>query len=95
MKKKKTLYDCSHARVQGRRIYCNKGYPLSPQPGDGHVDIQHLAEGKPLAPKVCQQCGDFDSMGAPVPEEERGWLKGKETIKHDATDREALREAVA
>lgn len=95
MKQKKTLYDCSHARVQGRRIYCNKGYPLSPQPGDGHVDFQHLAEGKPLAPKVCQQCGDFDSMGAPVPEEERGWLKGKETIKHDATNRKALREAVA
>ena len=95
MKKKKTLYDCSHARVQGRRIYCNKGYPLSPQPGNGHVDIQHLAEGKPLAPKVCQQCGDFDRMGSPVPEEERGWLNVKETIKHDATNWEALREPVA
>ena len=95
MKQKKTLYDCSHARVQGRRIYCNKGYPLSPQPGDGHVDFQHLEEGKPLAPKVCQQCGDFDSMGAPVPGEEKGWLKVKETVKHDGTHRQALREAVA
>ena len=95
MKKKRTLYECSHARVQGRRICCDEGYSLSSQPEDGSLDIQPLAEGKPLAPKVCRQCGDFDSMGPPVPEEERGWMKVKEIATHDATDREALREAVA
>ncbi|MDO8637012.1 MAG: hypothetical protein Q7R34_12420 [Dehalococcoidia bacterium] len=46
MKKKRTLYECSHARVQGRRICCDKGYPLSPQPGDGRLDIRQVAEGK-------------------------------------------------
>ena len=71
MKKKRTLYECSHARVQGRRICCDKGYQLSPQPGDGSLDIRQLAEGKPLAQKTCRQCGDFDRMGPPVPEEER------------------------
>ncbi len=95
MKEKKTLYECSQARVKGERIYCNKGYPLSPQPGDGHVDFQHLAEGKPLAPRICQQCINFDRIGPPVPEEERGWLKVKETVKHDTNHRQALREAVA
>ncbi len=95
MKKKKTLYECSQARVKGERIYCNNGYQLSPQPGDGTLDIRHLVEGKPLAPKVCQQCGDFDRMGPPVTEEERGWLNGKETVKHDTNHRQALREAVA
>ena len=95
MKKRRTLYECSHARVKGRRICCERGYPLSFQPGDGSVDIQQLAEGKPLAPKICRQCGDFDSMGPPVPEEERGWLKIEEAKKNDETYREAVREAVA
>jgi len=95
MKKKKTLYDCSHARVQGRRIYCYKEYPLSQASVDGSLDIQHLAEGKPLAPRICQQCINFDRIGLPVPEEERGWLKVKETVKHDTNHRQALREAVA
>ena len=95
MKKKRTLYECSHARVKGSRICCDKGYSLSSPPEDGSLNIQPLAEGKPLAPKVCRQCGDFDSMGPPVPEEERGWLKVKEITTHDATTRGALREAVA
>ncbi len=95
MKKKRTLYDCSHARVKDGRISCDKGYTLSLQPGDGTIGIQQLAEGKPLAPKICRQCSDFDSMGPPVPEEERGWLKIKEATKHDGTYRKAVREAVA
>ncbi len=96
-KKKRTLYECSHALVKGKRICCNKGYPLSSPPGDGGIDIQNLAEGKPLAPKVCRQCGDFDSMGPTVPEEERGWLKIKteEVKRHDEIDWEPLRKALA
>ena len=94
MKTRRTLYECSHARVKGKRICCDRGYPLSSQPGDGAIDIQQLAEGKPLAPKVCRQCSDFDSMGPPVPEEERGWIKIEEAIKDDRAYREAIREAV-
>ncbi len=78
MKKKKTLYECSHARVRGKRIFCNQGYPLSPQSRDGMIDIQRLEEGKPLAPPICRQCRDFDSMGPLIPEKERGWVKTKE-----------------
>ena len=26
--KKRTLYECSHARVKGESIYCRKGYKL-------------------------------------------------------------------
>ena len=94
-KKKRTLYECGHARVRNGRIYCDKEYPLSQASVDGSLDIQYLAEGKPLAPKICQQCLNFDRMGPPVTVEERGWLKVKETVKHDGTHRQALREAVA
>ncbi len=96
-KKKRTLYECSHARVKGKRICCDRGYPLSSQSEDGSLDVQNLAEGKPLAPKVCRQCGDFDSMGSPVPEEERGWLKIKteEVKEHDEIDWQPLRKALA
>lgn len=95
MKQKRTLYECSHARVCGKSICCNKGYPLSSQPGDGGLDINQLEEGRQLAPKICQHCNDFDRMGPPVPEEERGWLNVKEVVTHGATHRKALREAVA
>ena len=95
MKTRRTLYECSHARVKDGLIFCDRGYLLSLRPGDGTIDIQQLAEGRPLAPKVCRQCCDFDSMGPPVPEEERGWLKIKEVTEHDGTYREAIREAVA
>jgi hypothetical protein len=95
MKTRRTLYECSHARVKDRQICCDRGYPLSRHPGNGTIDIQQLAEGRPLAPKICRQCCDFDSMGPPVPEEERGWLKIKEAIKNDRTYREAVREVVA
>jgi hypothetical protein len=94
-KKKRTLYECAHARVRNERICCDKEYPLSQTSVDGSLDIQHLAEGKPLAPKICQQCLNFDRIGPPVTEDERGWLKVKETVKHDANHRQALREAVA
>jgi len=73
--KKRTLYECSHARVKGESIYCRKGYKLYLPPGNGHLNISQLAKGQRLAFKVCQSCPDFDCMGPPVPPEERGWLK--------------------
>jgi len=94
-KKKRTLYECSHARVMNGRICCDKDYPLSQASLDGSLDIQHLAEGRPLAPRICQQCISFDRIGPPISEEERGWLKVKEAARHDGIHRQALREAVA
>jgi len=76
--KKRTLYECSHARVKGDCIYCFKGYLLYLRSGNGHLDISRLARGQRLAFKVCQSCPDFESMGLPIPPEERGWLKKKE-----------------
>jgi hypothetical protein len=73
--KKRTLYECAHARVKGDVIYCAKGYPFSQRPGNGHVDITRLASGKRLAYGVCQDCGDFECNGEPVPPEDRGWLE--------------------
>ncbi len=77
--KKRTLYECAHARVNGEGVYCRKGYQLSLRPGNGHLDINRLARGQRLAFKACQDCLDFDCMGPPVPPEERGWLKKKVT----------------
>ena len=76
--KKRTLYECAHARVKGENIYCCKGYQLCPRPGNGHVNIRRLARGQRLAFKSCQDCLDFDCIGPPVPPEDRGWIK-KET----------------
>jgi len=75
---KRTLYECSHARVKGERIYCRKGHPFFPPPGIAHLDIGRLAEGKRLAFKPCQACPDFDFMGPPVDEEDRGWIAKEE-----------------
>ena len=73
--KKRTLYECSYARVIGDYIHCSKGYSLYPRSGNGHLDIGRLARGQRLAFKTCQSCPDFDCMGPPVPPEERGWLR--------------------
>ena len=75
--KKRTLYECAHARVKGESIYCFKGYSLYPRSGNGNLDIRRLARGQRLALSVCQDCPEFDLMGPPVPPEERGWLKKK------------------
>jgi len=76
--KKRTLYECSHARVKGDCIFCFKGYSLYPRSGNGHLDISRLARGQRLALSICQNCPAFNRMGPPVPPEERGWLKNKE-----------------
>ena len=72
---KQTLYECSHARVKGNRVYCDKGHVLSSRSPDGTLDIKRLARGEPLRFEVCQDCPDFDSMGPPIPKEERGWVR--------------------
>ena len=74
---KRTLYECSYARVRGDRICCSRGNHLLPKSADGCIGIGRLARGNQLAFQVCQNCPDFDSMGAPVPKEERGWLDEK------------------
>ena len=75
MTKKKTLYECSHARVSGRRIYCERGYPLSTKSGVGSLDVKRLACGEPLELDICQPCPDFDRLGPPLPAGERGWKR--------------------
>jgi hypothetical protein len=94
MKKKRTLYECSHARVKGERILCRRGHPFSAKSEDGGIEAKRLARGEPLTFLICQVCGDFDCMGPPVPEEEKGWLK-KEVSGNGRRPGEALRETVA
>jgi len=76
--KKRTLYECAHARANRDSIYCFKGYSLCIRSDNGyHQDISQLARGQRLAFKACQGCPDFECMGPPVPPEERGWLNKK------------------
>lgn len=70
---KRTLYQCFNARVKDDCIYCAKGHKLG-RKGEGTLNIQRLIRGASLACSVCQDCPDFDSMGDPIPREERGWL---------------------
>ena len=77
MKEKRSLYECFNARGKDSRIRCSKGYSLMVKTEDGGVDIGRLANGRPLAYGVCQNCPDFDFMGPPIPREERGWLNKK------------------
>ena len=95
MKKKKTLYECSHARVKGERITCCNGHPFSLKSEDGGIEVKRLAKGEPLALNICQACGDFERIGSFISEEARGWLKKQEASGNRANNRETLREAVA
>jgi len=70
---KRSLYECLHARVNGSLIQCRRGHRLLTRTDGGAIDIKRLAGGAPLEFKVCQKCRDFDSMGPPLPHEERGW----------------------
>jgi len=71
---KRSLYECFNARVKGDKIYCARGHKLSLR-SDGMIDIKRLERGVALVLSVCQDCPDFDSMGEPVPKEERGWVQ--------------------
>lgn len=73
MKKKRTLYECSNALVNGERIKCRNCHPFSLKSEDGGIEVRRLAAGEPLALNICQACGDFARMGPPIPEEARGW----------------------
>jgi len=94
MKKKRTLYECSHACVKGERIRCRQGHPFSLKSEDGGIEVKRLAGGEPLALNICQACGDFDRMGPPVPEEARGWPKKENTSRNSVSDRGAQLETV-
>jgi len=73
---KRSLYECFHARVKGKRIYCAKGHPLYGKgEHDGSLNIERLSRGEPLIMSICQDCIDFESMGDPLSSEERGWLR--------------------
>ena len=73
MKKERTLYECSHARVQGERIICRVGHQFSLNK-DGAISLTKLVRGEPLAIRACQGCQDFDRNGAPIPARDRGWV---------------------
>ncbi len=89
MKKKRAVYDCAHARVKGERILCRKDHPFSLKTDDGSIDVKRLARGEPLQLDICQGCADFDSMGPPIPEEDRGWVKQNRVVDQ-ARDKVAL-----
>lgn len=72
---KRSLYQCSYAKVLNDGIYCAKGKILHPTSTNGHIHIRHLIKGKPLELRICQDCLDYDCMGPPVPAGERGWYK--------------------
>ena len=80
--KKRTLYECFHARVKGDRIYCQKGHWLLKKSEDGSVGIGRLSGGKQLAFQVCQGCPDFDEMGPPVSSGEKGWVNARESRRN-------------
>ncbi|MDP2727321.1 MAG: hypothetical protein Q8P59_07230 [Dehalococcoidia bacterium] len=70
----RSLYECSHAKVSGERITCYRGYRLDARTKDGGIGILRLERGAALEFSVCQDCTEFESMGDPVPQEERGWI---------------------
>ncbi len=94
MKKKRTLYECSHALVKGERISCRHNHPFSLKSDDGGIEVRRLAGGEPLALTICQACGDFDRMGPPVPEEARGWPKKANPLRNSLSDIGNQRETV-
>ncbi len=71
---KRSLYQCFNAKVKGPEIRCIKGHALSGTSNSGKVNIGQLVKGKPLEMQVCQGCLDYDEMGSPLPQNERGWV---------------------
>ena len=71
---KRTLYECLNAKVYDSRIKCRHQF-LSSASYDGSLTLLLLEKGDPLVMAVCQDCPDFISMGEPVPEKEKGWIR--------------------
>ena len=78
--KRRTLYDCANARVNGDRVRCRNGHELSAETEGGTVALALVARGDELALGICQRCSDFNRMGPPLSPNDRGWL-GKEKAK--------------
>jgi len=73
-RKSRSLYQCYNAKCRGVRIVCGKGQTLGPKGnGNGTISLLKLKRGTPLEYSVCQDCGDFKSMGGPVAAKDRGW----------------------
>jgi len=70
--KKRSLYQCAHARCRLDRIVCSKGHALSTL-ANGTISLIRLKRGAPLEYSVCQDCRDFKSMGGPLNKKGRGW----------------------
>lgn len=66
-----SLYQCSDARVKDKTIYCAKGH-LFGSKKDGTVELKHLIRGEPLGFAACQRCKNYDEMGGPIDEFDRG-----------------------
>ena len=72
----RTLYECANAKVRGEKIACAKGHPLGLRE-DGSIDIRRLARGDRLGLKACQECTNFNWIGEPVPDSQKGWVGGR------------------
>ena len=72
MSRGNSLYECANPLVNGDKIYCSKGHKLGAK---GTVEILRLVRGERLIYVECQGCEDFDRIGLPIPEIERGWSK--------------------
>lgn len=91
----RSLYDCFHARVREGRIYCAKGHCISTDNERNYSpDIECLARGEALVFSICQDCGDFESMGNILLPRERGWMK-RRNISGAPRDRNRPRTRVA
>jgi hypothetical protein len=67
-----SLYECFNARVIGKKIYCKKGHFLFV--GLIEVGYDDLRLGEPLHCDSCRNCPDFDRIGDPISERDKGWI---------------------
>ena len=72
-KPERSLYMCANARVSGDWINCRAGHRLDKLSKNGSANLRRLRNGERLEFSVCQNCPDYDKIGPPVPNGERGW----------------------
>lgn len=72
MARKRSLYECSQARVMNSMIYCAAGHSLN-----APIGMRQLVRGEPLQLRACQDCPDFEGIGEPVPAKDRGWYRSR------------------